>query len=596
MKIPDTNDSFPNEKDSDKPSNEDINEKDKEADEINNQADEIIEQVFKIITKATPSIIKAILEDGNLCNEPDKISSDVQSKIDEKIFEILRKISIKISKKSSDTCYVDNILSAKISTEIQFTLKSKEARLTTKINLLKEIKSFEIKRIIFAEIHIETAIILLRELFDILLEKFGDQLQIKLSGAIIENITEMKEEENCTKKLNRNMINLCNKMFKIKEKTEENVPKEIKKVSEKTDEIVNFKNIEIPYEKENVSSKIIKKAEEMSIDISKKIKEEISKYIQEKIEEYFYKILNEVYYDIKMDEMDDNPVTYNEGQASSKKIQDDDETDEPGQETSNKGHTSSEKIQNDQSYDLKIDEMDDEPVTSNEGNEGQAPSEKIQDDDKTDKLGQETANKFSEQIQNNQSIIIYKIDKIRNLFSKTMKDKIGIISEDKNNLTKSLKDNLTKSLKDNLTESLKEILIKEDSKDLDMEHIIFIICAILDSESLLFIDNISGDYTKKIKSHVKKNKPIFGNIKDHIEDYVKAFNIIRVLVEFICKSIPLLIIMVIYTSEIVIIGYMPLIALITSCLKFLSCFVILCYHFYHSKNSIKQFLELFYKQ
>ncbi|CAG8796153.1 6801_t:CDS:1, partial [Gigaspora rosea] len=66
MKIPDTNDSFPNEKDSDKPSNEDINEKDKEADEINNQADEIIEQVFKIITKATPSIIKAILEDGNL--------------------------------------------------------------------------------------------------------------------------------------------------------------------------------------------------------------------------------------------------------------------------------------------------------------------------------------------------------------------------------------------------------------------------------------------------------------------------------------------------------------------------------------------------
>ncbi|KAF0511346.1 hypothetical protein F8M41_018264 [Gigaspora margarita] len=579
IEIPGKNDSDPNEKDSDKPSNEDMNEKAKEVDvkvkevdEINEKALEIIEQIFEMIPKTSSSIIKDIFEGDNLYNGSE-ISSDVQSKINEKMFEILRKISIKISQKSSDVCYVDNILSANISTKIKVVSKPEQTQLTTKINLLKEIKSPDIKRIIFAEIHIETAMILLRKLFDVLLEKFGVELQNKISNAILDNIPayiEMKKEEIRKQKLEKfaedvtkvpNQISEAEKKMKensskISEGTKKVLPKnsdEVDKIisgvvnetgkvnkfvndlkisnkKEKTDDESNGKADDDSNKKEkadNETSKIVKKAEEMSIEISKKIKDEISKNIQEKIEEIFYNILNEVYYNINMD---DKPVTSNEGQTSSKKIQDDDKTDVPGQETSNKGQSFSENMQNDQSYDIKIN---DEPVTSNEE---QASSKNIQDDDKTVK-------QFSENIQNDQSIITYKIDEIRKIFSKIKKEKIDIISKDENVLAK--------SLKDNLTESLKEILTKEESKDLDVEHIIFIICAILDSESLLFIDNISRDYTKKLKSHVKESEHIPDHIKDNIKDYVKKFIVIRVLIEVIFKNLPLLIIMAIYTSEIV---------------------------------------------
>ncbi|RIB21042.1 hypothetical protein C2G38_1137893 [Gigaspora rosea] len=540
--------------------NESKVEDEKEAKKMDKKARKISEKVFKIIPKTSSSIIKDIFKDGILYSDSDKISKDVHSEI--------QKMSEDHSK-DSENSHVNNIFSANISkTEIKFASDEKTAKLITKITPSKEINDSDKKKI-FADAHIEIAIILLKELFNISLEKYGDELQKKISDAILEEIPgykDKKKEEERIKKLEQladNIKNVSNNMSKIKEKTEENVAKisnkfkevspensdkfdeissGIVKVVEKADEINDATGIkeisdkkadDDSKKKENAddksnekekaddfSSKIFKKAEKMSNDISKKIKDEISKKIQDKIKDIVHNILKQ----------NDNKI---------------------------------------------------EPVTSNEE---QVSSKKKQVDDKTEKLG--------EKIQKDQNIIVYNIYEIRNLFSKIMKE--TILNEGKNDFVKSLKDEKTEeTTEETLIKSLKEILIKEDSKDLDVEHIIYIICAILDSESLLFIHKISKDYIKKLKSHVKTSKHIKNqHIKDNIEDYAKALIVIRVLVEVICKNIPLLIIMAIYTSEIVILGYMSVMALITSCLKFLSCFVILCYRYYHSKHSINQ---LFHK-
>ncbi|CAG8511762.1 8864_t:CDS:2, partial [Gigaspora rosea] len=161
-----------------------------------------------------------------------------------------------------------------------------------------------------------------------------------------------------------------------------------------------------------------------------------------------------------------------------------------------------------------------------------------------------------------------------------MKEKNFILNDDPN---------FKESLKHDLRESLKKIL-KEDNKDFDMEHLIYIICAILDSESLLFIDNISRDYINKIKSRMKeiydfpddKTKERNEKIDKEIKNF-KIFIKIKVFIEVFLKNIPLIIIMVIYTSEIVIISYMPIMALITSCMKLLAC----SYHLYYHPKQLK---------
>ncbi|CAG8760028.1 6513_t:CDS:2, partial [Ambispora leptoticha] len=143
--------------------------------EITNELSEN-EKILKTIgqdlvnTENISLIIKDIFEDGKLFNDSDKISSDIQSKIIDKRSEILHNISIKISKKF----YVNTILSAEISPEIQLKTLEKEPKklqLTTKINLLKKIKYPMIEKIIFAEIHIDAAIMSLKELFNNLLER-----------------------------------------------------------------------------------------------------------------------------------------------------------------------------------------------------------------------------------------------------------------------------------------------------------------------------------------------------------------------------------------------------------------------------------------
>ncbi|CAG8518885.1 6739_t:CDS:2, partial [Gigaspora rosea] len=464
--------------------NESKVEDEKEAKKMDKKARKISEKVFKIIPKTSSSIIKDIFKDGILYSDSDKISKDVHSEI--------QKMSEDHSK-DSENSHVNNIFSANISkTEIKFASDEKTAKLITKITPSKEINDSDKKKI-FADAHIEIAIILLKELFNISLEKYGDELQKKISDAILEEIPgykDKKKEEERIKKLEQladNIKNVSNNMSKIKEKTEENVAKISNKFKE-----VSPENSDKFDEISSGIVKVVEKADEindataekMSNDISKKIKDEISKKIQDKIKDIVHNILKQ----------NDNKI---------------------------------------------------EPVTSNEE---QVSSKKKQVDDKTEKLG--------EKIQKDQNIIVYNIYEIRNLFSKIMKE--TILNEGKNDFVKSLKDEKTEeTTEETLIKSLKEILIKEDSKDLDVEHIIYIICAILDSESLLFIHKISKDYIKKLKSHVKTSKHIKNqHIKDNIEDYAKALIVIRVLVEVICKNIPLLIIMAIYTSEIVILGYM----------------------------------------
>ncbi|CAG8541259.1 235_t:CDS:2, partial [Scutellospora calospora] len=153
--------------------------------------------------------------------------------------------------------------------------------------------------------------------------------------------------------------------------------------------------------------------------------------------------------------------------------------------------------------------------------------------------------KFAKEIQKYRNTIIYEIDGIKNLFHKTINEKLHDIKTTE---------------KDKFVKSLKEIINKDvnNSKKIDMEHIIFIIFAIFDSESLVFLNNIAGDYTKKVKNYYKSD--LEKNIKyDHeyidqeksdlenddkkIDRYIERFIIIRVLVEIFLKNIPLIIIM-----------------------------------------------------
>ncbi|RIB23337.1 hypothetical protein C2G38_2291081 [Gigaspora rosea] len=278
-----------NEKGSDKAS---IKDEKQRADEIDanereEKAQKINDKVFEMIPKTSSSIIKDIFKDGNLYSDSDKISSEVQSKINQKKSDI----------------------------KIKFGLESKETQLTTKINLSNEIKSSDIR---YAEIHIEIATILLRKLFDILLETFRNQLQKKISDTILEEIPfyiKMKKEKNRTKKLDKcaeDIKNFSIKMSEIKEKTpeiSEKLKKDLHEFSEKLkdlpensvkvvfdelDKVNNGKGKVVfdsnkeekaednsneeekadddSNEKEKVdddSSTIVKKVEEISIDISK---------------------------------------------------------------------------------------------------------------------------------------------------------------------------------------------------------------------------------------------------------------------------------------------------------------------------------------
>ncbi|CAG8502927.1 17379_t:CDS:2, partial [Dentiscutata heterogama] len=261
-------------------------------------------EVFKGISQneIIDEIIKDIYNDKLYNNFGNEISDKIQSRINEKMPEILRKIFIKISIKMFNqtyALYVDNILSAKISTEIQLQLTkepqtTKESQLTeepelpkglqftTKIYFDKEINSLAIKSIIFAEIHIEVAIILLEEFFIILLEKFFNKIQEKLQAKI----------------------------------------REIKKFKE----IINEKTSINKHEVDEISAKI---ASEISTEISNKTKEEISDGIHEEIEEikkYFYNILNIIYNSVTVDKgklkISNGQETPNEGQTTNKEEQD----------------------------------------------------------------------------------------------------------------------------------------------------------------------------------------------------------------------------------------------------------------------------------
>ncbi|CAG8570131.1 17353_t:CDS:1, partial [Dentiscutata heterogama] len=428
----------------------DTNEIDKKYEKFGN----IVDQVFVEIPKHASKIIKNSFNDGKLYdNSVDEISKKIQTRINDKMSEILRKISIKISEISFYTPYVDYLLSANISIEkIELAKKEssdKEIQLTTKIHFIKKINFPELKRIIFAEIHVEIIIMLLEELFNIFLENFFNLLQENIS----DNIEEDKE-----------FIEI------IKGKTLIN--------RDKADEF-----------SKNIST-------EFSTEISKKVIEKISIRIQEEVENHFYKILNIIYRAFKVvDEYGDGKIEISNGQ-----------------ETSYKGQGGS----SEQNSESPIEEQN-----------------------------------FAEKIQNQHFTLTYDINEIKTLCYKTLNDELnGIKTAERNNLAKSLEDIVNKDV--------------NKSKEVDIEHIVFIIFAILDSESLVFLYKIVEDYAKKVKNYynVRKTdepesglekiglkddhdqKSDTGNNDNDIERYIERFIIIRVWEEIIFKSIPLIIIMV----------------------------------------------------
>ncbi|CAG8457662.1 8537_t:CDS:1 [Racocetra fulgida] len=410
-----------------------------------------------------PLIIGDIFNDGNLCDNSDKdIASKIQSKVKEKIPAILQKISIKISKNYAN--YVHNILSAEISpvitlktlkklqtehtdiqlttnmnpskdiqterTDIQLTTNMNPSKdiqtdiqLTTNMNPSKEIKPRKIKQIIFAEIRIEIAIMLLEELFTIMLEKFCNQLQ------------------------------------------------------------------------EDILTKIVPKIEpKIANELSKKIKEESFENIREEIEKSFYKLLQKVYYNLGI-------------------YDNEDDSDQPG--------------------------SSDRQKTSNEG-----------------------AN-FSENILNDKSTMNFSVNKIRNVLYKTTKDIINPTKDKLENnhnnhkpidtlLDDTLKNNhkpIDTLLDDTLENNHKRIDILLDNtlekhrRRIDMEHLIFVMCAVIDSESLIFLDAISREYVERISNHIVKriNDP---KKEEYVKKQIKTVILIRILIEIICKDIPLIVIMV----------------------------------------------------
>ncbi|CAG8839333.1 4048_t:CDS:2, partial [Racocetra persica] len=142
---------------------------------------------------------------------------------------------------------------------------------------------------------------------------------------------------------------------------------------------------------------------------------------------------------------------------------------------------------------------------------------------------------LSNAIQNDHTKISYKVDRIKKIFSGTLK---------------------------------KTLHLKEDVL-MDMKHMLFIIFVIFDSEALIFMKDITQDYINKIKYiNVKKAKTTneIKEIEKKVETWIKRAILIKVLIEIFCRNIPLIIIMAIYTSSIVVYTYMPFMALVTSCL------------------------------
>ncbi|RIB22657.1 hypothetical protein C2G38_2075068, partial [Gigaspora rosea] len=215
------------------------------------------------------------------------------------------------------------------------------------------------------------------------------------------------------------------------------------------------------------------------------IQKEILIQIQERIKEHFYKIFDEIYKDIKQKEV---------------------------QEIFN--------VEQKKNF-MKISEIKKEI------------SDQIKSDFKeyysNNKILNEMQATFNKEQKIFSSIITCEIDRIKKIFSETMKKHF-------------------------------EIKEKLDKPNLQMD--LFIIFIIFDSGSLLFLTKIAKYYIKNMAEKIAKKGET-----DNVEKNIQKFILFRVLVEIICKNIPLIVIMAIYTSSIVIYTLIPFIALTTSCFK-----------------------------
>ncbi|CAG8513975.1 7987_t:CDS:2, partial [Cetraspora pellucida] len=191
----------------------------------------------------------------------------------------------------------------------------------------------------------------------------------------------------------------------------------------------------------------------------------------------------------------------------------------------------------------------------------------------SDKLVEKISNEMSEKISHNYKSKIY--DKIKRhseqffeekhskqseISLSTVSDTIQRIQENLSSIIlnisakiENVNENLLeKSEKDSLNKTLKAIFIKhinEEKKEKEENAAtlsMFILFIIADSESLVILDDLRKRFIKEKKKH--------------------QLVLIRVVLEII-KNILLIIIMGFYASSVVIYGFIPFMALITSCLK-----------------------------
>ncbi|CAG8587529.1 11365_t:CDS:2 [Racocetra fulgida] len=434
-----------------------------------------------------------------------EISNQIKSEI-KNIPKILKRIS-EDQHESSCSDDLNNINSEDIDIEIKHTAKL----LQVSIKIHHEFHKKK-RKLILAEIHIGFAVLILEKLFNILLEEFFVLLENKILTTIEEKISIIK---------NSKKISIRDKEFEKKLAT---VADEIKK--EIFNQFKHFKpqdpnNNEGTFDGQEVSNKQVNNSTEISKEIKYKILNkfykrisdaqetpndifdvqktsneeqsftEITDQIQRIIQkEYFLKrIYDKIHSELEIYDGKMTLIEEQKQESFDREKQEKEAIDQIQKWTTNYLKISDEihkRIEKEyfceileKIYKEEDNKQEDNKLLSQEPNEmfeNNEPFGKVQ---RKNTLGKKprrrnTLNKeLSNAIQNDHTKISYKIDRIKKIFSGTLK---------------------------------KTLHLKEDVL-MDMKHMLFIIFVIFDSEALIFMKDITQDYINKIKYiNVKKAK------------------------------------------------------------------------------------------
>ncbi|CAG8468274.1 17254_t:CDS:10 [Cetraspora pellucida] len=217
-------------------------------------------------------------------------------------------------------------------------------------------------------------------------------------------------------------------------------------------------------------------------EISNKIKNKISDQIHKRIEKkYFFEILKKIY--------EDEDGNYDKSNKISEKFFND-ENNKPLNEEPNEIIEKTYRYENNK----PLYEEPNETIEKNYNDENnkslnKESSEQIRSISKKNRRStlSKAQTYCSNVIQNDHTKISYKVDRIKKIFSGTLK---------------------------------KALHVKEDIL-MDMKHMLFIIFVIFDSESLIFMNDITEDYIKKI-TYINVNKGRNTHDIIYIEERVKA--------------------------------------------------------------------------